>query len=264
MPAVRRVGHQGAGHLAPGNTVASFEAALRAGVDVIEFDVLPERADGTGALVLAHDPDEVRARRAEGTLLTLDEGLDWLCATGLGLLVDLKLPGYEDRVAAALCERGAVERALVSTMERRSLERLRAIAPELRLGWSVPRVRRDPFASPLTAVPARAGVRVLRRALPGRAARAIRERRCDAIMANHRVVTGELVRAVRAAGGEVYAWTVDARERIGALAALGVTGIITNDPRLFAPDAVASPAAAVAARPAAPPAGREPDRPDRA
>ena len=52
MPGVIRVGHKGADHLAPGNTAASFEAALAHGVDMIEFDVLRLR---DGRLVLAHD-----------------------------------------------------------------------------------------------------------------------------------------------------------------------------------------------------------------
>ncbi len=38
---LRRVGHKGADHIAPGNTTASFDAALAADVDMIEFDVLP-------------------------------------------------------------------------------------------------------------------------------------------------------------------------------------------------------------------------------
>ena len=40
---LRRVGHKGADLIAPGNTFASFDAARQAGVDMIEFDVLPER-----------------------------------------------------------------------------------------------------------------------------------------------------------------------------------------------------------------------------
>ena len=42
QPTLRRVGHKGADHIAPGNTAASFDAAVAAGVDMIEFDVLPE------------------------------------------------------------------------------------------------------------------------------------------------------------------------------------------------------------------------------
>jgi len=50
-----RVGHKGAAHIEPGNTLASFDAALRCGVDMIEFDVLSENADGSGRLLVAHD-----------------------------------------------------------------------------------------------------------------------------------------------------------------------------------------------------------------
>jgi glycerophosphoryl diester phosphodiesterase len=39
---------------------------------------------------------------------------------------------------------------------------------------------------------------------------------------------------VHAAGGELYVWTVDDLVRLRELEALGVTGAITNDPRLFA------------------------------
>ena len=57
-------------------------------------------------------------------------------------------------------------------------------------------------------------------------------------MAHWRLVTPRLVRSVRGAGGELYVWTVDELARIQALDALGVTGVISNDPRLF--DALAA------------------------
>ncbi len=52
-------------------------------------------------------------------------------------------------------------------------------------------------------------------------------------MAHYRLVTPRLVRAVNEAGGELFVWTVDEEPRIRSLEALGVTGVITNDPRLF-------------------------------
>lgn len=232
---MRRVGHKGADLIAPGNTPASFDAAVEAGVDMLEFDVLPEHLDGTGELWLAHDYVDLRARQASGTALTLAQGLDHLCATGLDLDVDLKLPGYEDRVVRELRERDVVGRVLVSTMEPKSLTRMRAIAPEIRLGWSVPRLRRNPLDSKLLILPALGALQVLRRAMPGRAARAIRAGRVDAIMANHLLVTKGLVRAVLDAGGELYVWTVDDGDRIARLERMGVTGVISNDPRLFQP-----------------------------
>ena len=61
----------------------------------------------------------------------------------------------------------------------------------------------------------------------------MRAGRCDALMAHWRLVTPRLVRTLRDAGGDLYVWTVDDPARIRALEALGVTGVITNDPRLF-------------------------------
>ncbi len=215
------------------NTEALLTAALHPCVDMLEFDVLSERPDGTGALLLAHDYADAAARG--DAVLTLEQGLDLLLPLGIDLDVDLKLPGYEERVLEALHDAGLVARSMISTMEEPSLRAVRALAPEVKLGWSVPRVKRNPFRSPLTAVPAYGMVQVLRRTLPGQVGKAIREGRVDAIMANFHVVTPRLVQAVLDAGGEIYVWTVDDPRRIEQLRGLGVTGCISNDPRLLAP-----------------------------
>jgi glycerophosphoryl diester phosphodiesterase len=229
MPGLIRVGHKGAHHIAPGNTIASFEAALEHGVDMIEFDVLRAR---DGRLVLAHDHEDVESREC----LTLDEGLDHFAGEaydGVRLDVDMKLPGYEREVAEGLTARGLAERALVSTMYTESLDRLGELAPSLPRGWSVPRVRRDYTRSPY-AVPAYAIARVMRARLPVKAAGRIRAGGCEAIMCHRILVSRGLIRAVHEAGGQVYVWTVDDARRIAALEARGVDGVITNDPRLFA------------------------------
>jgi glycerophosphoryl diester phosphodiesterase len=225
---VIRVGHKGAHHIAPGNTVASFEAALEHGVDMIEFDVLRTR---DGRLVLAHDHEDAETRAC----LTLQEGLDHFADeaySGVELDVDLKLPGYEREVVDGLRERGLERRSLISTQYAQSLTRLGEIAPGQRRGWSVPRVRRDYMRSPL-AVPAYAVARVMRARLPRQASARIRRGGCEAIMAHRVLASRRLVRAVHAAGGQVYVWTVDSARGIQALEALGVDGVITNDPRLF-------------------------------
>jgi len=231
---MRRIGHKGADHIAPGNTLESFDAALAAGVDMIEFDVLPEHRDGSGRLILAHDYVDA-ARRP---VVTLEEGLAHFrtdAYENVELDVDLKLPGYEERVVAALRDHGLDSRAIISTMEDSSLLALRAAAPEIPLGWSIPKVRRDYLSSRWTRLPALALARYAQLVAPGRVARRIRNGEIDAVMAHWALVTPRLVNAVRAAGGQVYVWTVDDPARIVALERLGVTGVISNDPRLFGP-----------------------------
>jgi glycerophosphoryl diester phosphodiesterase len=228
---LRRVGHKGADLIAPGNTYGSFNAALAAGVDMIEFDVLPERCGER--LLLAHDYDDAGSREP----LTLEEGLAHLASdpfTGIELDVDLKLPGYELRVLEALRSYGMLERTLISSHFGLTLATIRAAYPGVRLGWSVPRVRHDPFRSRALSLPARALVLIARNGLPKRAAAAIGAGRCDALMVHWRLVSEPLVDAVAGAGGELYVWTVDDLARLRELEAMGVTGVITTDPRLFA------------------------------
>jgi glycerophosphoryl diester phosphodiesterase len=227
-----RVGHKGAALLAPGNTLASFRAAVAAGVDMIEFDVLSEHRDGSGRLLLAHDYEALE----DGRSLTLEEGLAHLAGeefAGVELDVDVKIPGYGERVVRALREAGLIERSLVSGMFVEELDTMRALEPTLRVGWSVPRVRRDYTTDLLTAIPALAILTGYRALLPRRVRAALSAGRFDAIMAHWRLVTPALVTAVADGGGELYVWTVDDAAQIAKLSALGVDGIITNDPRLF-------------------------------
>jgi glycerophosphoryl diester phosphodiesterase len=234
MPAVRRVGHRGADLLAPGNTRAAFAAAAQAGVDMLEFDILSEHRDGTGRLLLAHDYGDL-ARRPDA--MTLDEGLEHLAGeayAGLELDVDMKLGGYEQRVLDALRSAGLLERCLVTSMELPSLRVVRAIEPSVRLGLSVPRLRRDPMRRPWTAIPAVPLGLAYRALLPWRLGRLARASVIDAAMVHWRLVTPRLLRTMHRHGGELYVWTVDDRARVARLVALGVDGVITNDPRLFA------------------------------
>jgi glycerophosphoryl diester phosphodiesterase len=232
----RRIGHKGADHIAPGNTTASFDAAIAHGCDMVEFDVLPERDEAsgeyTGRLVLAHDFKDAARREP----LTLEEGLDHLggdAFAGIELDVDLKTHGYEERVIAELRKRGLESRTLISTMETVSLPILRRASDAVRIGWSVPKVRRNYLANPATKPLALATVQVLRRTVPRAVTRAMRAGEVDAVMSHFSLVTPHFVRSVRRAGGELYVWTVDDAKRIRRFERMGVTGVITNDPRLF-------------------------------
>jgi glycerophosphoryl diester phosphodiesterase len=227
---LKRVGHKGADLIEPGNTTASFDAALAHHVDMIELDVLADR--DSGRLLVAHDYEDARRQ----TTITFEQGLTHLASepfANIDLIVDLKAPGFELRALEALRAHRLERRSLISSMHTQSLERLRAADSAQRLGWSIPRARRDYLHSPFLILPALATIRVLRLTFPGRVRAALASRLCDAVVANWRIVTPKLIEAVEEGGGELYVWTVDDASRIQSLEAMGVTGVITNDPRLF-------------------------------
>jgi glycerophosphoryl diester phosphodiesterase len=227
---LKRVGHKGADHVAPGNTADSFRAALDHGVDMIEFDILRMR---DGRLVLAHDFTDAASREP----MTLAEGLELFASdayAGVELDVDLKLPGYEREVVDALLGHGLGERSLVSSTYMQSISRIGELEPSLRRGLSMPRARRD-YTKSVLAPAVYLGLRIWRTALPRYASWLIEHSRCEAMMVHFLLASPGLVKAVRDAGGMTYVWTVDDADRIAQLDAIGVDGVITNDPRLFDP-----------------------------
>ena len=244
-----RIGHKGADAIVPGNTPESFAAAVEAGADVIELDLLRPRGDfeaaddwrraaagparSSGPLLVAHDWADA-ARRDP---LTLSQVLDAFCRPPLEQVrfdLDLKIAGREDEVVAALDQRDLLGRAMVSTMELASLAYLREAAPALDRGWTLPKARRDWASSRLLRPAYLAGAAALRARLP----RMIREQGPKlgvwAVWVYHPLITARLVEAAHGAGIAVVAWTVDDPSRIAALATLGIDGIVSNDPRLLA------------------------------
>lgn len=211
----QRIGHGGASALAPANTLASFDAALNVGVDMIEFDVRGHR----GELVLAHTI--LHARRPRN--VRLHEALTHLSSRryrDLELNVDLKHPGCEAALLAELQGRGLVERTLISSQVPEVLDRVRALDGRARVAISV-------------------GGRVARMSRWWRDWRihvlqGLASRRWEALMAQHRLVDGRLLEEVTARGALLYAWTVNERIAIERLLGIGVHGITTGDPRLFA------------------------------
>jgi glycerophosphoryl diester phosphodiesterase len=236
---LRRIGHKGADAIVPGNTEASFAAAVELGVEMIELDVLWLR-DGhpkapaveRSPLVIAHDWGDAARREP----LSLAEGLDLFTRPpldGVEIDCDLKLRGREDELASALRERHLIGRAMVSTMELSSLRKLRRLEPELRLGWTYPKVTRDwnrkLWAKPLVL----AAMVGMRRRLPGHATEMLPELGVRAMWVFHPLITRRLAAVTREAGVELIAWTVDDVERMRTLRQAGVDGICSNDPRLF-------------------------------
>jgi glycerophosphoryl diester phosphodiesterase len=230
MPADRRLRRVGHSIIKAGGDVEELAGRLEgAAWDMVELDVLAHGDE----LLVAHSPvdlDHPRPLRFADALIALRD----LLPSVVELNVDVKGTGYEPAVLDTLRSLDLVERTLVSSMETSTLRVLRATAPELRLGLSVPRARRDYLSHPLTRPAAYVMLAYLRRVLPRRAAHALHSGLADAIMAHWGVVTPALVRAIHGAGGELYVWTVDDAQRLMALHDQGVRAVITNDPELFA------------------------------
>jgi glycerophosphoryl diester phosphodiesterase len=237
---LRLVGHKGADLIAPGNTLASFRAGAAAGADTIELDVLwtpdghPRIAAGERTpLIVAHDWHDTERRRA----LTLAETLDAFLEPPLDRVeidLDVKLAGREEEIVAAVRERGLLERAMVSTMELSTLARIGELEPALRRGWTYPKVTKDWASKRWAKLPMLAALVWMRERLPGLAARDLPRLGVEAMWVYHPIVSRRLARIADLAGVELIAWTVDDPARMRKLAAAGVTGICSNDPRLFA------------------------------
>jgi glycerophosphoryl diester phosphodiesterase len=235
---VRRVGHKGADLVVPGNTLESFAAAVEAGVDTIEIDVLwlPDAdlpLERRAPLVVAHDWADAESR----TPLSLTAALDAFLEPPLDRVeidLDVKLPGREEELVEAVRERGLVDRAMVSTMEMHTLKRVLELEPELRRGWTYPKVTKDwtakPWAKPVLPL-ALAG---MRHRLPGLAAEKLPQFGVASMWVYHPLISARLARICRLAGVELIAWTVDDLPRMRKLIDAGVTGLCSNDPRLFA------------------------------
>jgi glycerophosphoryl diester phosphodiesterase len=202
---------------------------------MIEFDVLRDR---DGRLVVAHDYADAASRQPLGLI----DVLDAFCEAPLDEVefdCDLKLPGREPELAGTLAGHGLLDRAMVSTMEIESLVKLRKLEPDLRLGWTIPKIRRDWTRDRWAAPALVAGLMALRRRMPKTIAAQAPELGVSAVWAYHRLVTPKLVAAAHDAGVELFAWTVDELEEIAEFEEMGVDGIVSNDPRLFRGEAPA-------------------------
>ena len=229
VPVYRRIGHKGADAIVAGNTAESFDAAVEHGVDMIELDVLREQE---GRLIVAHDYHDATVRKP----MDLADALDLFGEPPLDEVeidCDLKLAGREAELAGALAGRGLLDRAMVSTMEVESLIKLRKLEPDLRLGWTYPKTRRDWTQYGWAGPALKAGLSAIRRRFPGILEKRAPRLGVNAVWAYHPIITPRLVESARKVGVELMAWTVDDPDRIRELLDMGVDGICSNDPRLF-------------------------------
>ncbi len=237
------VAHRGAAAHSPENTLPAFELAASVGTDAFELDV---RVSADGVPVVCHDPTLDRTTDRTGAVASLpvssiqaaDAGARFSLDGGatrpfmgrgvriprleevlerfpeMPLLVELKTVDAAGPVQQVLLRHGAVARAVIASFSHAAIRPF--LAPPWLAGASRRGIAELAIRSRLGLQPRARGYRLF--AVPHRYKGRIT------------VPTRAFVGAARRLGAPVHVWTVDDPATARHLWALGVAGIITNDP----------------------------------
>lgn len=233
------IGHRGYPARFPENTLASFEGAMQAGCDMIELDVTLTR---DRKVVVIHDDTLDRTTTGKGPvraqalaeIKALDAG-SWFDArfaaervpelsevvrlAGRCMLnIEIKASAFEadfpgdaieHQVVRLVQTSGALDRVIISSFDRRILERIAAMdAP--------------PAVAYISDHGAEKGLLKMLRAL-----------KAFSWHPRFKVLTRDQVDMLHAAGLKVFPWTVNTRAEAEKLLALGVDGLICNELRVM-------------------------------
>jgi glycerophosphoryl diester phosphodiesterase len=244
----RVFGHRGAAGVAPENTLPSFALALALGADVLELDV---HASRDGVIVVMHDPTLERTTNGRGTvrehawseLQELDAGYQFTRDGHDFPYRDqgVRIPTLEavlKRFPLACCnieikqEHPPIVAAVVEIIRRLDAQHRVLLAAE---HDSIMREIRQQAGDIVTSFAtgevadfiARLQTSGLKDYQPRGCALQIPPRFGDI-----ELVTAESVAAAHRCGLEVHVWTINQRDEIEALLALGVDGIMSDLPGL--------------------------------
>jgi len=205
------LGHRGAraSREIPENALASFELCLQHGCDGFEFDV---RLSGDGQAVICHDATVGGMRIAKTAskdlallLPTLEDVLRQFAHRAF-LDIELKVAGLESQTLAELRKYPPQKGYVVSSFLPEVLRAIRDFDPAIPLGL----LCED--AAQL---------------------RGWRETAAEWVIPQFKLVDGELVELVHAAGRRIMVWTVNRAEHMREFAAWGVDAIISDETELL-------------------------------
>jgi glycerophosphoryl diester phosphodiesterase len=243
-PAPRVAAHRGGALLWPENSLLAFRNALALGADLLEIDV---HLTADGEVVVIHDPTlertttgrgavreqrladlaSLRLRARDGTVTgervpSLGEVLDLLAPSRAELLLEVKVDdgkrryaGIEEKLLAALRQRGLAGRTFVMAFEAPTIARIRQLDPDIRTVLLVARGQLERSRTTADEVVRWAG-----------------DVKATALGIDHRAVDAQVVAAARRAGLMLATWTVNAEADIRHVIGLGVDIVISDRPDL--------------------------------
>ncbi len=229
-----RIGHRGAPKLAPENTFASFERALASpSVDMVELDVHMTK-DGKVAVI--HDDKLDRTTKAKGFVSErdarelrelgvplLEDVLDLAGRREKGVMVELKMQPrfYRELPAAvlALVRAARMESSVIATsFDHRSIAGLKKTAPEIACGALCGQRLHEPgrYIAEFLG---------LDWWLPG----CLGDFDSIGFFSAARELDREGFEGARRAGVKTCVWTVNFKEQLVPLMAMGTDGVISDD-----------------------------------
>jgi glycerophosphoryl diester phosphodiesterase len=212
MPEPLLLGHRGARHYAPENTIAAFDLALEHGCDGFEFDV---RMSSDQHPVIVHDPrlrEVVVADFAAQRIFEIHNTIPpmWKVmeryAGSAYLNIELKVVGLEARVAELLETYPPQRGYMVSSFLPDAIQAMHRQAPQAPLGYIC---RHKHLLGVWRELP------------------------ISHVVLHYSLTTASAVEELHRAGKQLYVWTVNKAELIQAMAQCGVDGIIGDDTRLL-------------------------------
>lgn len=241
-------GHRGAAGLAPENTLPSFALALALGADVLELDV---HATSDGVVVVFHDPDLDRTTDGSGPLQGLDFATLRKLDAGHHFSRDgrdfpyrghgIRIPTLEEVLRAFPGVPINMEiKHSVPPIAAETVQLVRACGAEGRVVLAAERddmmaeVRRHAGGMPTSFATGEVidfVGRLQSDDLNGYVAPGV-ALQVPASYGGVDIVTPAFVAAAHAAGVEVHVWTINQRDEMDALVALGVDGIMSDLPGL--------------------------------